>query len=167
MDFNLENISYREGVVSEDKEAVRWILESSGFFYPDEIETAIELIEERLAKGTRSGYYFLFAQQGERVIGYTCFGPIPCTRVSYDLYWIAVHQGLRGLNIGKSLLAKTEQLIAQMGGERIYIETSSRKLYDPTRSFYHRCGYREEAILKDFYAQSDDKVIYLKKIAMA
>ena len=39
---------------------------------------------------------------------------------------------------------------------------SNRHHYLPTRGFYLRCGYRQEALLKDFYAPGDDKVIYIK-----
>jgi hypothetical protein len=51
-----------------------------------------------------------------------------------------------------------------MGGRRIYIETSSRAQYEPTRGFYLKCGYRQETILEDFYAPGDGKVIYVKAL---
>lgn len=158
----MDNIVYREEVRSEDKEQVRAIVESSGFFSPAEVAIAIELVEERLTRGVESGYHFLFAEQAEQMIGYTCFGPIPGTKESYDLYWIAVHDRYRGAGIGKTLLAQSEQRIASFGGRRIYIETSSRGQYEPTRKFYCRCGYREEACLKDFYAPGDSKIIFVK-----
>ena len=139
--LNLDTITYRDTVESADRDNVREIIESSGFFFPEEVETAVELVEERLTKGIRSGYYFLFAEQAKkRVIGYTCFGPIACTKASYDLFWIAVHNDFRGSGLGKKLLAASEQAIAAMKGQRIYIETSSKKQYEPTRSFYLRCG---------------------------
>lgn len=127
-----------------------------------EIDVAVELVEERLSKGESSGYYFVFAEQGGRVVGYTCFGPIPCTIASFDLYWIAVHDSCRGQGVGKALMRKSEESIAAMGGTRVYIETSSRAQYVPTRQFYFACGYQEAAILADFYAPGDGKVIYLK-----
>jgi hypothetical protein len=49
-------------------------------------------------------------------------------------------------------------------GRRIYIETSSQAKYAPTREFYRRCGYEPEAVLKDFYADGDDKLIYVKAL---
>ncbi len=59
-------------------------------------------------------------------------------------------------------MKKVEEKIKEMGGKRIYVETSSREQYKPTRSFYSRCGYRKEATLEDFYCPGDDKVIYLR-----
>ena len=124
----------------------------------------MELVTERLQKGAASGYHFIFADMQERTIAYSCFGPIPATKYSYDLYWIAVHANLRGQGLGKSLLSKSEQIIKDMGGQRIYIETSGRELYLPTRQFYLGCHYQEAAILTDFYAPGDAKYIYVKVV---
>jgi ribosomal protein S18 acetylase RimI-like enzyme len=157
-------LEFREEVKPEDCENVRQILVSSGFFSADEIRVAVELVEERLSKGLRSGYYFLFAEQHGRRVGYTCFGPIACTKASFDLYWIAVHNEFRGLAIGQELLAKTLQGIVNLGGTRVYIETSSRPQYSPTRSFYSKQGFEPEAVLKNFYDDGDDKVVYSKTI---
>jgi len=159
-------IAFRRDARESDKQAVREIIESSGFFRDDETEVAVELVRECLNRGAdASGYHFLFAEEDGKVVGYTCFGPIACTLFSYDLFWIAVHDSCRGKGVGKELLIRSEEVIKQMGGRRIYIETSSRELYDPTRAFYLKCGYPEECRLKDFYAPGDDKVVYVKAIA--
>jgi ribosomal protein S18 acetylase RimI-like enzyme len=160
---------------------IREIKGSTGFFYPEEIDTAVELAEERLARGERSGYWFVFADEPqtssgaagwaagttaavERTVGYACFGRIACTKASYDLYWIAVHADRRGTGLGTLLLEESERRIRAKGGHRIYVETSSRELYEPTRSFYLARGYREEARLDGFYGPGDAKVIYVKEI---
>jgi hypothetical protein len=46
----------------------------------------------------------------------------------------------------------------------VYIETSNRPQYVPTRAFYERCGYECEAVLKEFYGPGDDKVIFAKAL---
>jgi len=167
--FNVKNteeiinhIMFRTEVKAEDRGIVRDIVSSSGFFSEEEVQIAVELVSERLKEKDKSGYNFLFAELHGKTVGYTCYGRIPGTVCSYDLYWIAVREGYRGKGAGRILLEKTEELISSMGGCRIYIETSSRRLYDLTRMFYKRCGYLEEAILKDYYSPGDDKVIYVK-----
>jgi len=157
-----DQISWREEPRLSDMDRVREIVVSSGFFSEAEIEVAVELVQERLNKGVESGYYFLFAEQDQKVAGYSCFGPIPCTVESYDIYWIAVQQELRRSGLGVKILKNVEERIRQMGGKRIYVETSSRQQYRPTRSFYSRCGYRREATLENFYSSGDHKVIYLR-----
>jgi len=159
-----DNLSYRTDVRHADRELVREIVSSSGFFPPVEIDIAVELVDERLLRGEKRGYFFLFAQQDGQAVGYTCFGPIAGSLHSYDLYWIAVHDRFRRCGIGKDLLARSEELILHQGGRRIYIDTSSRLQYEATRAFYRARGYREDAFLEDFYAPGDGKIIYVKAI---
>lgn len=158
------DLSYREEVRAADRTAVRAIVSASGFFSEEEIAIAAELVEERLLQGEKSGYFFLFAEQAGQVAGYSCFGPIPGSTHSYDLYWIAVDNRLRHRGIGKDLLSRSEALISQRGGKRIYIETSARQQYKETAAFYLACGYRQEAFLKDFYAPGDSKIIFVKAL---
>ena len=153
---------FREEVQSSDQEVVQEIITASGFFSADEVAIAVELVTERLAQGVRSGYHFLFAELANEVVGYTCFGPIPGTLVSYDLYWIAVQNQYRGQGVGTLLLRRSEQTIAEQGGRRIYIETSARALYASTQAFYNAQGYHQEALLQDYYAPGDSKMIYVK-----
>ncbi|HVO40684.1 MAG TPA: GNAT family N-acetyltransferase [Spirochaetia bacterium] len=157
-------ITLRTTVDEADLRNVRAITESTGFFYPEEVETAVELVEDRLVKGPRCGYHFLFAEDEGRTVGYTSYGPIACTRTSYDLYWICVAGEARGKGLGTHLLEASERAIRALGGTRVYIETSMRQLYEPTRAFYVARGYSAVAVLDDFYAPGDAKVIYLKVI---
>ncbi len=157
-------ISLRTTVRREDCEVVRDIVSSTGLFRADEIGIAVELVEERLRTGLASGYHFIFAEKGGATLGYSCYGPVPLTLASYDLYWIAVRKESQGSGIGKILLARSEAAIGELGGRRIYIETSSRAVYKGTRRFYDHCGYRAEAALKEFYSPGDDKLIYVKPL---
>lgn len=154
--------AFRCEVRPEDREHVRRIVASTGFFNPAEVEVAVELVHERLTRGPASGYHFVFVENDGRVLGYACYGHIAGTAASYDLYWIAVDHATHRRGLGQRLMAEAERLIHEAGGRRVYIETSDRAQYAPTRRFYERAGYRVEAILKDFYAPGDDKAIYVK-----
>jgi ribosomal protein S18 acetylase RimI-like enzyme len=157
--------TFRDHVIPTDLKTVKEIVESTGFFTAEEIEVAVELVDAGLSGGSISDYLFLFCEdEGGKVLGYTCYGRIPCTAGSFDLYWIAVHRDHQGFHIGKKLLEKTEDTIKKMGGMGIYIETSSRDLYKPTQGFYLHAGYREEATLRDYYSPGDGKIIYVKHL---
>ena len=158
------NITFRTEPKPSDVEAVRDIVTSSGFFLEHEIPVAVELVQERLEKGIESGYLFVFAEIDNKPVAYACFGPIPCTINNFDLYWIAAHQSMRGRGIGSVLIKETEGAIRQMGGRYIYIETSGKAQYIPTRRFYDHNSYKLVATLKDYYDLDDDKVIYSKML---
>jgi len=160
--MQMDSIIYRQEVLPSDLDAISQIVTSTGFFSPAEIELACELAEDRLEHGRQSTYQFLFAENNSQVVGYTCYGLIPATAGSYDLYWIAVSMSMRGRGLGKTLLQKTECLIRDLGGRNLFAETSSRDQYVPTQRFYENCHYIPEAILMDFYAPGDSKIIYSK-----
>jgi len=160
----MKNLKFRYTALDADAPRVKSMAEATGFFSPEEVAIAIELVNERLVKGDVSGYYFIFAEQEEGMIGYACFGPIAGTKHSFDLYWIVVHPDHQGKGIGKRLMEESESAILKIGGRRIYVDTSSRDQYKPTRSFYVNCGYVEEAVLRDFYSPGDSKVIFSKRI---
>ncbi len=159
-----ESVVLRQTPRERDVEAVRGIVEATGMFSPDEIAIATELVEETLARGAGAGYRFHFADAGSQLLGYACHGPIPLTRDSFDLYWIAVHPSHQGRGIGARLLADVEIAVARAGGRRLYVDTSGRASYAPTHAFYERLGYRCEATLPDFYGPSDAKFIYVKPL---
>jgi ribosomal protein S18 acetylase RimI-like enzyme len=158
-------INFRKTVVSSDRMNIANILKSSGFFKSHEIDVAIELVEENLRSGEASGYRFNFIEIEGKTVGYCCYGEIPVTIKNYDLYWIAVDNNYRGKGLGRLLMEKTEADIRALGGRGIYVETSNKEQYQPTMDFYSRCGYKQVALLEDFYDINDNKVIFYKKLS--
>ena len=159
----MDTINFRETVKISDIETVKDLVTSTGFFNKDEIEVAAELVKEYLEKNINSGYLFLFIELNGRTVGYSCYGHVAGTMDSYELYWIAVYNVIRGQGIGKKLLFETENIIISRGGKKIFLDTSSRSQYEPTRKFYEKNNYIIEAQLKDFYGPKDDKVIFVKR----
>jgi ribosomal protein S18 acetylase RimI-like enzyme len=149
---------------SEDAEAVRRLVSSTGFFSHKEIKIAGELVDETLSQGEQTGYSFIFAEHEGLLDGYCCFGPIPLTRTSFDLYWIAVMPGRQGCGLGRRLMEAAEESIRNRGGTRVYADTSSRGQYLSTRVFYEAIGYCGHAYLPDFYAPGDGKIVYCKEL---
>ncbi len=159
------SIRLRDRVLPADPEAIRALVAATGFFSDEEVGIAAELARERLERGPASGYELILAEAGDRLLGYACYGRIPCTEASWDLYWIAVHPDAQGGGLGRRLLAAAEERVAAAGGAAVYAETSGRPQYGPTRAFYRRCGYDTAAVLTDFYAPADDKHIFVKRLS--
>jgi N-acetylglutamate synthase-like GNAT family acetyltransferase len=160
-----ENIIFRTRVKFEDIETVTEIVRSTNFFREDEVLVARELVDEAFHIGEESGYEFIFAEIDGRTIAYSCYGLIPCTLKSYDLYWIATHNDFRGKGIGRLVLNQTEEAVNKLGGKTVYVETSSKEQYISTRVFYEKNDYILKAQFEDFYDIGDDKCVYIKVVS--
>ncbi|MBU1248145.1 MAG: GNAT family N-acetyltransferase [Proteobacteria bacterium] len=156
------SLTFRHKAFREDVEHIRAIVESSNYFNKMEVDMSVELIEEYLADGPKSGYRFLFAESQQVPVAFTCYGPIEAAPGRFDLYWIAVLNEYRSLGVGREILAATEERIRHEHGVLVYAETSGKEQYHSTREFYRRNGYEQEAVIRDFYADGDDKVIFSK-----
>jgi ribosomal protein S18 acetylase RimI-like enzyme len=154
----------RETVGPDDVDAVHRLVRETGYFSAEEVDIAAELVSERLEKGADSGYEFIMAEEGGMLVGYSCFGRIPCSTVSWDLYWIAVAPHQQGSGLGRRILELTERRIAEHGGTAVYAETSGRPQYVSTRAFYEKRGYDTGAVFEDFYAPGDAKYVFVKRL---
>lgn len=162
----ISEIQFRSEVIENDRDQIRQLVAATEKFYPDEIDIAVELVGERLTRGTASGYEFLIAEWSGRFIGFACYGRIPCTRAAFDLYWIAVHPTFQSRGVGKQLLAAVEAAVREMEGTHLYADTSGRPDYASTRQYYLANGFQQVAQLDDFYAVGDAKVIYRKSVGL-
>lgn len=160
----MTELIWRQTVQATDIAAIRQLAESTKVFNDEEIEVAGELVEEKFIKGTACSYHFLFVENQDQIVAYSCIGVVPFTDFRFDLYWIAVDPLFQKQGLGRKVLYRSEELIKSLGGKRVYIETSSRKIYDPTRKFYDSNGYTKISELMDFYRDGDNKVIYSKEL---
>lgn len=149
----------------QDGQSIQSITANTSLFSQEEVACVTELWDDYLQHGSKaSGYYFVVEREQGQARGYACYGPRSLTEGTYDLYWIAVSPELRRAGIGRLLLDWVEQDIRQMRGRLIVVETSGLENYAPTRRFYLGTGYSQEAIIKDFYKDGDDLVIYTKHL---
>ena len=140
----------------------------TGFFSGEEVAIVEELALAALAHGEESGYHFILAvpdpDRRDTVAGFTCYGPIPCTKGSWDLYWIVVRADMQGHGYGGRLLREVERRIGLTNGRKLFLETSDRAQYAPTRKFYEAMGFRLEARMVDYYDQGEDCLVFAKNI---
>jgi ribosomal protein S18 acetylase RimI-like enzyme len=139
----------------DDRQGILAVTAHIDIFTHEEKDTVRELWDEQ-----EKGYNFLVARDGERILGYSCFGERALTEGTYDLFWIAVDPSARRLGVGKALLRQSESEVKARGGRLLVLETSGMVKYEPTRAFYLTSGYEQEAVIRDFYKPGDDLVIF-------
>lgn len=142
------------------------ILRAANVFREEEIDVALEVLDAFYAHPGQDYHAVGAFTPGGELLGYTVFGPTPCTLGTWDLYWIAVSPEAQGTGVGTILLKEVEGRLTRSNARLLIIETSSRPPYDPTRAFYERRGYREVARIHDFYEDGDHRVIYAKNLTV-
>jgi ribosomal protein S18 acetylase RimI-like enzyme len=160
--MTLPGIHWREILSQDDVEAIHVLVVSSGVFSEEEVDVALELAEEALARKEASDYHFILAEHEGILLGYACFGRIPLTQGRFDLYWIVVDGNEQQKGIARMLLEQTEAAIKKADGRILYAETSSRAVYSPAQAFYRKTGFELVARIQDFYDDGDDKMIFAK-----
>jgi ribosomal protein S18 acetylase RimI-like enzyme len=148
-----------------DLPAVASLVVSVENFNQAEVDCALELIHLYLNDKDQTDYRVVVAENSaSEVSAYACWGPVPLTKGTYDLYWIATHPGSRGLGLGHALMAYVEKKVLEEEGRLLVVETSGKTSYRKTVEFYRRLGYEEASRLEDFYDVGDDKLTFVKRL---
>jgi len=151
----------------QDRDRIEEMVIASGNFNDVEIATALELVDDALEEGEKSGYVFTVLADGKEhasAHGYACYGPVPLTQGAWDLYWIVIDRAAQRKGLGRLLLEYVEGDVVKRGGRMLLIETSSQETYSATIRFYERRGYHLEARIRNFYRIGDDKLVFQKEL---
>lgn len=149
---------------TEDVSVLVDIVVRCGNFRTDEVDIALEILEETVDQGESSHYQVMVLEVDGVTVAWSAHGLVPMTDATYDLYWIAVDPARQGSGIGKRLLAEVEARIESAGGRWVLAETSGTSDYDATRGFYVKAGYQVVGLIPDFYRAGDSRVTYGKRL---
>ncbi len=149
---------------ADDRTAIATILSAAGVFRPEEVAIGLELVEETLHPGPSTDYRWKVAAWDGEVLGFACFGPVPLTDGTFDLYWIAVDLRVRGTAVAARLDEAVSVEVRESGGRWLLAETSSQPGYAAARRFYQKQGYRLLEQVPDFYRAGDDRLTFGKRL---
>jgi ribosomal protein S18 acetylase RimI-like enzyme len=90
--------------------------------------------------------------------------PERMTEGTFNLYLIAIDQKFQGKGIGSEMMTYIENLLREKGIRILIVETSSLPEFELTRQFYDNLGYTREAVIREFYQEGEDKVVFWKKL---
>lgn len=158
-------LTYRDAITMDDWPGVKEAAEKTGVFTDREVEITRELMVDTIERPTWNNYRFWVAEARDRTIaGFTCVSPIHTTPDRYEIYWIAVHPDFHGRGIASRLTELATNQVRELGGKKLYVETSTRSPYKPARDFYLAAGFTLEGTLPDYYADGDGKAIFAKRV---
>ncbi|NWG04403.1 MAG: GNAT family N-acetyltransferase [Syntrophaceae bacterium] len=149
----------------KDRARVLSMLIKTRSFTSQEIDVAMELVDIVLKDQMQKDYQIRCAvNEQDEVIGYICYGPVPMTHGTFDLYWIVVDPDLQKQGVGSTLLKFLEEAVGREKGRLILAETSTIPHYEKTEKFYLKNGFREVAKIPDYYFLGNDQVTFCKKL---
>jgi len=100
------------------------------------------------------------AWRGDVPVGFACVHPLNHT--SADLCAIAVEEDLRGLGIGRALLAHVERSLVGAGIHELRLHTAHANL--SALSLFLECGFRVEQCMPRFYRGVYDACAMTKSV---
>ena len=146
-------------VSRSDKPALKAVIEATGLFPADMLD---DMMEPFFQQEAEAGTWLTFDDGAPVAITY--HAPERMTVGTRNLLLIAVHPDRQSQGIGTALLQGIEAMLTASGERLLLVETSGQPAFERTRRFYRRCGYVEEARIRDFYQAGDDKIIFRKAL---
>lgn len=107
-------------------------------------------------------HIWLTACEGNDVLGFAYCEPERITDGTHNLLAIAVEPSRQGAGIGQIIVAAVENAVRESGGRLLLVETSSLPDFERTRGFYDQLGFAREAVIRQFYASGEDKIVFWK-----
>jgi ribosomal protein S18 acetylase RimI-like enzyme len=148
--------------VPADTPTLLTIAKGTGVFKPHEIVALDEVISDYHAANHGEGHRSVTYEKDGQIIGFAYYAPASMADRTWYLYWIAVSKHTQARGVGSGLMRHVEDDIRKQGGRVLFIETSSLPHYELTRKFYLKQHYEQAAVLRDYYADGDDMVVFRK-----
>lgn len=146
-------------IVRADLPALKRVISSTDLFPPDMLEG---MIDGHLNGASDAVLWLTVAKPHPIAIAYAALEPM--TEGCWNLYLIAVHVDHHSQGMGQALLRYVEDVLAVEGVRVLLVETSGNAGFARTRAFYVQAGYEEEARIRDFYQDGDDKIVFRKAL---
>lgn len=148
-------------VNAADAPGLMQMIEATGLFPSDELKEVGEILAAYCAGSLGSDHFWIVDDDGGPV-GAAYFAPERMTEGTWNLYMLTVHPQNQGEGRGAALVRYVEQTLSARGERLLLIETLGIDSFAPQREFYKKCGYEEEARIRDFYSAGGDKIIFRK-----
>ena len=147
-------------VIQSDTDGLKKVVDSSELFPSEYLD---EMITDYFNNPDTQDIWFTYIDNNKQVaIGYCA--PEKLTDGTYNLLAIGVSQDSQRSGIAMQMMNYIELLLKQKDGRILIVETSSDDAQIGARNFYQKIGYVQAAVIKDFWKEGEDKIVFLKKL---
>ena len=146
----------------DDTQAVLDLAVAAGLFPADATDEVAEILRNSLDGSLGPDHIWNTDDDDGSPVGIVYFAPERMTDATWNLYMIAVHPDRQREGRGAALVRHVEESLRSRGARMLLIETSSLAQFDRTRAFYRALDFQEEARIRDYYNEGEDKIIFRK-----
>jgi ribosomal protein S18 acetylase RimI-like enzyme len=147
-------------VTKSDIDGLKKVVDSSALFPSEYLD---EMISDYFNNPETQEIWFTYIDNDIQVaIGYCV--PEKLTDGTYNLLALGVSQDFQRKGIASQMMNYIEQQLKQKDGRILIVETSSDDAQIGARQFYHKIGYTQAAVIKDFWKDGEDKIVFWKKL---
>jgi ribosomal protein S18 acetylase RimI-like enzyme len=149
-----------KAVTKSDIDGLKKVVDSSELFPSEYLG---EMISDYFNNPATQDLWFTYMDNDKQLaIGYCV--PEKLTDGTYNLLAIGVSQDAQRNGIASQMMNYIEQLLKQKDGRILIVETSSDDAQIGARNFYNKIGYTQAAVIKDFWKDGEDKIVFWKKL---
>jgi ribosomal protein S18 acetylase RimI-like enzyme len=141
------------------------LADSVGLFGPDELEQIGDMLANHAGGNNDSSEFWITDEHNDELVGVAYCAPERMTNGTWNVLLIAVHPDHQGQGRGAALMRSVDQTLSVQGERLLLVETLAS--LEQTRAFYRKCGYEEEACIRDYYDAGHDKIVYRKVLTVA
>lgn len=149
----------------DDAPVVIDVAVDSGLFPADDTELVSTMMAEYFGARRDEGHVCVVDDDGEG-LSVAYYEPAPAAEGTWYLTMIAVRHERQGQGRGGALMRYVEDDLRARGQRLLLVETSGVPAFERTRAFYDKCGYEEEARVRDYYQPGDDMVMFRKALQL-
>ena len=147
-------------VLQADINQIKKVVDSSELFPSEYLD---EMISDYFNKADTEDIWFTYIENNTAIaIGYCV--PEKLTEGTYNLLAVGVLKESQGKGIASEMMKHIEHLLKEKGGRILIVETSSDDAQIAARNFYKKIDYIQEAVIKDFWKDGEDKIVFWKKL---
>lgn len=146
-------------IVIDDLPTIKEIIDANNLFPSSLLD---EMLSDYFNTDDSNEYWFTYDNGKPIAIAYCA--PEKMTDGTWNLYLIAVHPEHQKAGYGSCMVQHIEETLADRGERILLVETSALEDFEGTREFYRKCGYEQEAQIREFYQVGEDKIIFRKSL---
>lgn len=155
----MKNDKIRE-VIHSDLDSLKIVLDSCGLFPSEYLD---DMISDYFHNLDTNEIWFTCVENDSPIsIGY-CI-PEKLTSGTYNLLAIGVSENHQRKGVAVEMMNFIEQKLKTIGARVLIVETSSDDAQIGARNLYQKLGYNQEAVIRDFWNEGEDKIVYWKKL---